>query len=263
MTTNKTPRENLIYWNKAMETSGILNEKVVLITGASKGIGRALSIGFAGAGATVSCTARSKDLLEETVKEIRQNGGDAIAIPADITQESEVQRMLQKTVAIFGKLDIAVLNAGGNFEHHLVEESLTEDWRKTVELNLFGAYYCAKAAIPYLKANGGGKIITMGSGLGHRGLVESSAYACSKAGLWMLTRILAQELQQYNISVNELIPGPVETGIISDTFRKEVIEKRHEWLKDPEDVVQLALFLASQPDIGPTAQSFSLMRRDN
>ena len=79
----------------------------------------------------------------------------------------------------------------------------------------------------------------------------------------MLTRILAQELQQYNISVNELIPGPVDTGILSEKFRKEIIEKQHEWLKAPEDVVQLALFLATQPDIGPSAQSFSLMRRDN
>ena len=246
-----------------METNRILTEKVVLITGASRGIGKALSIGFAGAGATVSCTARSKDLLDETVTEIRQNGGDAIAITADVTQESEAVQMLEETVARLGKLDILILNAGGNFDHRLVENSDSKDWRKTVELNLFGAYYCAKAAIPYLKSNSGGKIITIGSGLGHRGMVKSSAYACSKAGLWMLTRILAQELQEYNISVNELIPGPVETGIISDTFRKEVIDKKHEWLKEPEDVVQLALFLASQPDIGPTSQSFSLMRRDN
>ena len=79
----------------------------------------------------------------------------------------------------------------------------------------------------------------------------------------MLTRILAQELQQYHISVNELIPGPVDTGALSETFRKEVIDKQNEWLKKPDDVVQLALFLATQPDFGPTAQSFSLMRRDN
>jgi 3-oxoacyl-[acyl-carrier protein] reductase len=103
----------------------------------------------------------------------------------------------------------------------------------------------------------------IGSGLGHRGIPERSAYACSKAGVWMLTRILAQELGPYNISVNELIPGPVDTAALSDSFRKNVVEQHHEWLKTPEDVVQLALFLASQPDIRPSAQSFSLMRRDN
>ena len=241
----------------------VLKGKVVLITGASKGIGKALAIGFAEAGAAVACVARTQQLLDTTTAEIRQNGGVTIAITADVTDESEVGQMLQKTVERFEKLDIVVLNAGGNFDDRLVEKSLSEDWRKTVELNLFGSYYCAKAAIPYLRQNGGGKIITIGSGLGHRGIAERSAYACSKAGIWMLTRILAQELQQHNISVNELIPGPVDTGVVSEKFRKEVIEKQHEWLKAPEDVVQLALFLATQPDIGPSAQSFSLMRRDN
>lgn len=246
-----------------METSCLLERKVVLITGASKGIGRALSIGFAEAGAAVSCAARSKELLDSTVAEILRNGGKSTAIAADVTQESQVEQMLQKTVKRFEKLDIVVLNAGGNFDDRLVEESLSEDWRKTVELNLFGSYYCAKAAIPYLRQNGAGKIITIGSGLGHRGMAERSAYACSKAGIWMLTRILAQELQQHNISVNELILGPVDTGALSESFRKNVVDKHHEWLKTPEDVVQMALFLAIQPDIGPSAQSFSLMRRDN
>ena len=82
-----------------------------------------------------------------------------------------------------------------------------------LEVNLLGAYYCAQAAIPALKQRGAGKIITVGSGLGHRGMVGLSAYACSKAGLWMLTRVLAQELWSYNISVNELIPGPVVTSM--------------------------------------------------
>jgi 3-oxoacyl-[acyl-carrier protein] reductase len=119
--------------------------------------------------------------------------------------------------------------------------------------------------VPYLKKRGAGKIITIGSGLGHRGYAGGSAYACSKAGLWMLTRVLAQELTQYNISVNELIPGPVETSI-DDGYEKEknaVSKMNGEWLKRPEDVTPLALFLACQPETGPTAQSFSLMRRDN
>lgn len=246
-----------------MNTSDILKGKVVLITGASKGIGKSLAIGFAAAGASISCASRTKELLDFTVGEIHQKGGNALAVVADVTKESEVQKMLKDTVECFGKLDILVLNAGDNFDHGRVDESDAGNWRKTIELNLIGAYYCAKAAIPYLKECGAGKIITIGSGLGHRGMVKRSAYACSKAGLWMLTRVLAQELRQDNISVNELIPGPVDTGGISETFRKHVVEKHNEWIKKPEDVVQLALFLASQPDVGPTAQSFSLMRRDN
>ncbi len=245
------------------QTSDLLKDKVVLITGASQGIGKALALGLAMVGASVSCAARSKVLLNTTVDEIQANGGQVLAVVADVTQESVVQRMVQDTVAYFGGLDILIINAGGNFDQQAVADSDTDDWQKTIELNLFGAYYCAKAAVPYLKERGAGKIITIGSGLGHRGMVGRSAYACSKAGLWMLTRVLAQELQQDNISVNELIPGPVNTGVISEDFRKNVVEKQHEWLKGPDDVVQLALFLASQPDIGPTAQSFSLMRRDN
>ena len=241
----------------------LLNDKVVLITGASKGIGKALAIGFAMAGASVSCAARTKELLGLTVGEIHTKGGKALAVAVDVTKESEVQQMLQDTVEHFGGLDILVINAGGNPEQRPVADSDPDKWRETIELNLIGAYYCAKTAIPYLKKRGRGKIITMGSGQGHKGLAGFSAYACSKAGLWMLTRTLAQELQQENISVNELIPGPVDTGSVSETFRKNVIEKQHEWLKRPEDVVQLALFLASQPDFGPTAQSYSLMRRDN
>ena len=130
---------------------------------------------------------------------------------------------------------------------------------------MIGAYYCARVAIPYLRQRGAGKIITVGSGIGHRGLPSSSAYACSKAGLWMLTRVLAQELWQFNISVNELVPGPVitdRTQDMQDARQDTVFAIDSEWIKTPEDVVSLALFLATQPDKGPTAQSYSLMRRD-
>jgi 3-oxoacyl-[acyl-carrier protein] reductase len=135
----------------------------------------------------------------------------------------------------------------------------------TLDVNLLGAYYCALAAIPALKGRGAGKIMTIGSGIGHRGLAVTSAYACSKAGLWMLTRVLAQELWPYHISVNELIPGPVVTDMSGTQAaqRQGVFGIEGEWIKNPDDVVPLALFQATQPVIGPTAQSFSLMRRDN
>jgi len=173
--------------------------------------------------------------------------------------------MFESTVDAFGGLDVLVVNAGGNYAHASVEDSDPADWLATLELNLVGAYYCARTAIPYLRRRGAGKIIMIGSGIGHRGHPSTSDYACAKAGLWMLTRVLAQELWQYNISVNELIPGPVMTERVKETYaRREgsVFGIESEWIKDPEDVTPLALFLASQPDKGPTAQSFSLMRRD-
>ena len=108
-------------------------------------------------------------------------------------------------------------------------------------------------------------MITIGSGIGHNGRPNTSAYACAKAGSWMLTRVLAQELWEHNISVNELVPGPVLTpGAIASWEREGtgVNTITSEWVKEPEDVLPLALFLATQPDKGPTSQSFSMMRRD-
>ena len=184
----------------------------------------------------------------------------------DVTDVESVRHMLEATVDRFGGLDILVVNAGGNLDRRTIEEGDPTDWVATIELNLLGAYHCVRSAIEHLKRRGAGKIIMIGSGIGHQGRSGSSAYACSKAGLWMLTRVLAQELWEYNISVNELIPGPVVTERVQLDYaqRDETVFKiGSEWVKGPEDVAPLALFLATQPDRGPTAQSFSLMRRDS
>lgn len=235
--------------------------KIAIITGAGRGIGRAIALGFAQAGAAVCCAARTASEISQTVRAIEDAGGRGLAIPTDVTDPDGVAALFEKAVATFGRVDIVVINAGVNLEKRSVEESVPQDWRATIEVNLFGAYYCARAAIPHLKANGSGKILFIGSGMGHRGLPNTSAYSCSKAGLWMLTRVLAQEVWEHNISVNELIPGPVETAM-TDRSAQGVSQISSEWAKQPEDVVPLALFLATQPDVGPTAQSFSLMRRD-
>ena len=230
--------------------------KGAVITGAGRGIGRAIALGYARAGASICCAARTETEIQETVREIRGEGGTAVAIQADVRQQGAVQGLFDFAEAELDGIDIAVLNAGVNLHHGSVEGSDPDAWEETIRTNLLGAYYCARAAIPGMKRRGGGKIITIGSGMGHRGFAESSAYCCSKAGLWMLTRVLAQELWPHNISVNELIPGPVRTEMDA------VLEIESEWMKSPEDVVPMALFLATQPDIGPTAQSYSLMRRD-
>lgn len=241
--------------------------QVALITGAGRGIGRAIALAYAEAGAAVGCAARTQREIDGVAAEIRAGGGQAIAIPTDVTDRAAVQQMTETVVAAFGGLDILVINAGVNRDRRTVEESVPEEWLGTLDVNLNGAYYCAQAAIPFLKARGGGKIITTGSGMGHRGSPERSAYCVSKAGLWMLTRCLAQELWPFQISVNELVPGPVQTAMApapskpgSDSSAGPSAQS--EWQKRPEDVVPLALFLATQPLVGPTAQSFNLMRRD-
>lgn len=241
-----------------------LHNKVAIVTGAGRGIGKAIALAYAQAGAAVVCAARTADEIERTVRAIEQAGGRGLALPTDVTDQTAVEQMCAVTTQTYGGIDILVINAGVSLERGTVEESEPDAWRTTFKVNLFGAYNCARAVIPHLKARGSGKIITIGSGMGRRGRPGSSAYSCSKAALWMLTRVLAQELWPYNISVNELIPGPVDTAMTVDPAARQgpAFTTASEWIKRPEDVVPLALFLATQPTIGPTAQSFSLMRRD-
>jgi 3-oxoacyl-[acyl-carrier protein] reductase len=240
-----------------------LTGKTALVIGAGRGIGKAIAIGYAKAGAAVSCASRTYAELEETVREIEAAEGRGLAIQADVTDLSAVRDMFRIAAEAFGGLDIIVIAAGAYFEQKTVEDSDPELWRAALTANLLGPYHCAKTAVPYLKERGGGKIIIVGSGLGHRGNPGNSAYASAKAGLWMLTRVLAQEVLQYNISVNELIPGPVRTSLTPAPSESGKPKIPGEWLKTPEDVVPLALVLAEQPLVGPAAQSFSLMRRDN
>ena len=243
-----------------------LSCKVALVTGAGRGIGKAIASSYANAGASVCCVARTQSGLERTVAEIQHNGGTAICVQADVTDYDSVVRAFETTTNEFGGIDIVVVNAGGNYDDsHDIESGGPEQWTNTVQVNLIGSYHTAHAAIPHLKARGGGKIIAIGSGLGHRGRPGESAYASAKAGLSMFMRVLAQELWPHNISVNELIPGPVLTERVARTFADRpdsVFRIDSEWIKTPENVVPLALFLATQPDKGPTGQTFSLMRRD-
>lgn len=236
-----------------------LRGKVAIVTGAGRGIGRAIALAYARQGAAVCCAARSRGQVEETAEQIVAGGGRAIAVTTDVADFASVERMASEAEQAFGGLDIVVINAGVGGKA-TVEASDPQAWRTTIEVNLIGAYYCARAVLPALKRRGGGKIIAVGSGLGQRGIAGVSDYACSKAGLWMLTRVLAQEVAAYGVSVNQLIPGPVVTQMTGAQMANHTFEG--EWAKSPEDVAPLALFLAAQPEPGPTGQNFSLMRRD-
>ena len=241
-----------------------LNGKVAIITGAGKGIGKAVAIAYAKQGMSVCCIARTLSDIVSTVNEIKESGGDAMAISCDVTNYENVKEVMQKADERYGRIDLVLVNAGTDTEKLPIDELDIAEWKRVMDVNLNGAFYTVKAAIPYLKRNGSGKIITIGSGMGHKGRADDSAYSCSKAGLWMLTRVLAQELSEYRISVNELIPGSVITDMGKDSMKDErsAFSINGEWIKSPDDVTDLAIFLAGQPGAGPTAQSYSLMRRD-
>ena len=240
--------------NKQTDT---LAGKVAVITGAGRGIGRAIALAYARAGAAVVCSARSRNEIDETAALVAASGGIASAWEADVGSHAAMQALFQHAVHAHGGVDIIVANAGV-WEACTVADADPAHWAATIHTNLIGAFHTAHAAIPHLRARGAGKIIFTGSGARHGTVPGLSAYSASKLALWKLIQVLAMELHEYHISVNELIPGPVKTAMTDfggHTFAPS------EWVKEPDDVVPMAMFLATQPDIGPTAQSYSLMRR--
>lgn len=238
-------------------------KKVAFITGAGKGIGREIAISLAKADINLAVSSRTADDLLTLSSEIKNLGQKVISAQIDVTDYTGLESFAQKTYNEFDRIDYLFVNAGIAGEKASVLSGNAEKWKEVIDTNLIGAYQTVKATLPFLTLNTHAKIILIGSGLGHRGQVNNTAYSVSKAGLWMFTRLLAQELIEHNISVNEIVPGPVRTEIDRETrsgFTGDLFST--EWIKAPEDIIPLVLFLLSQPEPGPTGQSFSLARRD-
>ena len=243
-----------------------LTEKVALVTGSGRGIGRAIAVAFAREGADLVLAARSATEVESAADEIRGLGRRVIPLPTDVIRRDAVDALADAVRGEFGRLDILVNNAGGGLERNSILDSDPGLWIEDVTVNCISAYLVSRALLPVMIESGGGRVINVGSGMGHRPTASGSAYHVGKAGLWMFTRCLAEEVWQHNITVNELIPGPVATVATRLTGDRMQVGgpppyASSEVIKEPEDVAPLALFLATQPDRGPTAQSFSLTRR--
>lgn len=189
-----------------------LTGKVALVTGGAQNIGRAICLDLAAGGARILVNTRqSIEIAQETVNLVKQAGGEAMVVQADITDPQAVERMVAAGVAAFGGIDILVNNAAIRKEAPLTEVSFA-DWKEVLEIMLDGAFLCTKACVPHMKALGGGSIITIGGMTGHSGAKERVHVVTAKAGLAGFTKGVALDVAEFGITVNCVVPGLIGTA---------------------------------------------------
>ncbi|HTY80511.1 MAG TPA: SDR family NAD(P)-dependent oxidoreductase [Candidatus Bathyarchaeia archaeon] len=239
---------------------GLLDGKVAIITGASKGIGRALGLRFGREGAAVICAARSADLVKETAAQVKAAGGRALAVVCDAAVEDDVRRMVAAGVKEFGKIDTLVNNAGDGGPTKPVQDYTMEDWRYTIDSCLTSSYLCTRFAVPEMIRCGGGAIVNISSGAGRRGLPYRIGYCSAKAGQVGMTYGMALELAPHGIRVNCVAPGAVEgdridrviagqaqvRGVSVEQMRKAFVERSPlKRMVTADDIVDATVFFCS------------------
>ncbi len=239
---------------------GLLNQRVAIVTGASKGIGRVMAQMFAHEGARVVCAARSDALVNETAALIRSAGGQAVAVAADASGEAGARAIVEAGRQAFGSIDTLVNNAGDGGPTKPIQDYTTEDWFYTVNSCLTSAYLCSRFAVPAMIAAGRGAIVNIASMAGRRGLAYRVGYCSAKAGQIGMTYGLALELGRHNITVNAIAPGAVAgdridraiqgqasiRGVAVERMRESFVERSPlRRMSTAEDISSLAAFLCS------------------
>ncbi len=241
-----------------------LSGRVALITGASRGIGRAIAEAYAAAGAKVVLASRKQEGLDQVAETIRAKGGEALPIAAHTGDPAAVVALVVQTVRACGGIDILVNNAATNPHFGPLLSADEAQWDKILEVNLKGYFHTIKACVPHLIERGGGKIINMASVAGIQPQPGMGVYSVSKAGVIMLTRALAVELAAQNIQVNAIAPGFIQTRFSSAIWGNPAL---NEWvigmipqgrLGRPEDLIGVALYLASDASAFTTGAVFTI-----
>ena len=232
-----------------------LQDKVAFITGAGSGIGQASALLFAREGARVVAISRTLEEVEATAAQIKDAGGQAIAIDADIANAEDIQRAVDKTIEAFGKIDIVFANAGINGVWAPIEEIGDDEFQKTIDINLVGTFMTLKYTFPHLKKQGGAVLVTSSVNGTRVFKGERIAYSCTKASQIVLVKSLAVEFALHNVRINAICPGAIETEIDDSTHARDVkevgLKVDYSQGRVPlntgvaDQVAQLALFLAS------------------
>ena len=241
-----------------------LANKVILVTGAGSGMGRVAAHAFTREGARVVATDYAEDPLRETVEAVRDEGGEIVGVPGDVSVAADVRRAIDEGVRAFGRLNVLYNNAGiMPGDDTSVEETSEETWERVLNVNLKGVALCCKYGIPELLKAGGGSIINIASFVAIVGCtVPQDAYTASKGGVLSLTRSLAVEYGRRGIRANALCPGPIETPLLRSLWTSEAErDKRLNRIPlgrfgTPEDVVNAGIFLASDESSWITGNTF-------
>jgi len=230
-----------------------LKDKVAIVTGGAQGIGRSFAFGFAKEGAKVVIADIDSVAAKTTVDTLKKGGAEALSTETDVSSPESTEEMIRKTIDHFGRVDILVNNAAlSKFKRPRLPfwEIDLNEWDRVMAVNIKGTFLCIRAVFPYMKAQGGGKIINIASTTFIWGAPIFAHYVASKGGIIGLTRAIAREVGEYNINVNSIAPGGTLTEDPSDkeavSYRSGPIQKRSiQRMEYPEDVVGSAIFLAS------------------
>ncbi|MFT8314100.1 MAG: SDR family NAD(P)-dependent oxidoreductase [Clostridium sp.] len=231
-------------------------DKVVVVTGSSSGIGREIALEFGKEGATVIVNGRNEAAIERVVAEIKNNGGVALGIRADVTQKKEVENLFETVIEKYGTVDILVNNAGGGGDAKKVEDITEEEWDTVVNRNLKSVFFCTQAVIGTLKKQKKGRIINISSQAGRAlTILAGPHYASAKAGVISFTKQVAKDLAKYNVTVNAVAPGIIASGDrLDNAWNSFSEEDRDGFLNDipvgrlgiNSEVAHVVLFLASE-----------------